>query len=105
MLNIKLPRFKGYNSTLDIYTFQTEFEKLVSPNIQRKLLPDYLKMNYLDGSALLLVKETDDLEEIWAKLKEAFGCAMLLLQNKLSEVKKDGPLWKIKDKEVNTSYI
>lgn len=99
LLNIKLPRFKGYNSTLDIYTFQTEFEKLVSPNIQRKLLPDYLKMNYLDGSALLLVKETDDLEGIWAKLKEAFGCAMLLLQNKLSEVKKDGPLWKIKDKE------
>ena len=99
LLKIELPRFKGYNSALDIYTFQTEFEKLVLPNIQRKLLPDYLKRNYLDGPALLLVKEINDLRGIWAKLKEAFGCVMLLLQNKLSEVKKHGPLWKIKDKE------
>ena len=98
-LNIELPRFKGYNSALDIYTFQTEFEKLVSPNLQRKLLPDYLKRNYLDGPALLLVKEINGLKGIWAKLKEAFGCVMLLLQNKLSEVKKHGPLWKIKNKE------
>ena len=99
LLNIELPRFKGYNSALDIYTFQTDVEKLVSPNIQRKLLPDYLKRNYLDGPALLLVKEINDLKGICAKLKEAFGCVMLLLQNKLSEVKKHGPLWKIKDKE------
>ena len=97
LLNIELP--KGYNSALDIYTFQPEFEKLVSSNIQRKLLPDYLKRNYLDGPALLLVKEINDLKGIWAKLKEAFGCVMLLLQNMLSEVKKHGPLWKIKDKE------
>ena len=34
---------------MDIYTFQTEFEKLISPNIQKKLLPDYLKNNYLEG--------------------------------------------------------
>ena len=74
LLKIELPRFKGYNSALDIYTFQTEFEKLVSPNIQRKLLPDYLKRNYLDGPALLLVKEINDLKGIWAKLKETFGC-------------------------------
>ena len=97
LLNIELS--KGYNSALDIYTFQPEFEKLVSSNIQRKLLPDYLKRNYLDGPALLLVKEINDLKGIWAKLKEAFGCVMLLLQNMLSEVKKHGPLWKIKDKE------
>ena len=49
---------------------------------------------------LLLVKGINDLDGIWAKLKEAFGCAMLHLQNKLSEVKKHGPLWKIKDKEM-----
>ena len=83
----------------DIYTFQSDFEKLISPNVQKTLLPDYLKKNYLDGLALSLVKETQDLDEIWVQLKESFGCTMLLLQKKLSEVKKCGPLWKIKDKE------
>ena len=99
LLDIKLPKFKGYSSSIDIYTFQSEFEKLISPNIQKKLLPDYLKRNFLEGPALSLVKEIYDIDRIWDQLKESFGCALLLLQNKLSEVKRIGPLWKIKDKE------
>jgi hypothetical protein len=99
LLKIELAKFKGYGSEMDIYTFQTEFEKLISPNIQNKLLPDYLKKNYLDGHALLLVKEIPDLENIWTKLKESFGCTMLLLQNKLSEVRTYGLIWKIREKE------
>ena len=86
LLNIELPKFKGYNSVIDIYTFQSEFEKLISPNIQEKLLPDYLKNNYLEGPALSIVKEINDLDKIWMQLKESFGCVMLLLQNKLGEV-------------------
>ena len=30
LLNIELPRFKGYNSALDIYTFQTECNAITS---------------------------------------------------------------------------
>ena len=33
ILNIELPKFKGHNSPMDIYSFQTEFEKLISPRI------------------------------------------------------------------------
>ena len=99
LLKIELAKFKGYNSIMDIYTFQTEFEKLISPDIQKKLLPDYLKTNYLEGQALMLVKEIVDIKEIWNKLKESFGDTMLLLQNKLSQVEKYGPIWKIRDNE------
>ena len=59
---------------MDIYSFQTEFEKLISPRIQKKLLPEYLNWNYLEGPALFLVKEFADIDTIWAKLKESFGC-------------------------------
>ena len=73
LLKIELAKFKGYNSIMDIYTFQTEFEKLISPNIQKKLLPDYLKNNYLEEQALILIKEIVDIEGIWDKLKESFA--------------------------------
>ena len=43
ILGIKLPRFKGYGSVMDFYTFKVEFEKLVAPWVQAKLLPEYLK--------------------------------------------------------------
>ena len=99
ILNIELPKFRGYKSPMDIYSFQTEFEKLISPRIQKKLLPEYLKRNYLEGPALMIVKEITDIDTMWAKLKESFGCASLLLQNKLSDVRKVGPIWKIKDNE------
>ena len=62
-------------------------------------MPDYLKRNYLEGPALLLVKEISVINEIWETLKEAFGSAMLLLQNKLSEIEKYGPIWKRKNDE------
>ena len=99
LLEIELSKFTGYNSIMDIYTFQTEFERLISPNIQKKLLPDYLKNNYLEGDTLILVREIVDIEGIWEKLKESFGDTMLLLQNKLSKVEKYGPIWKIWDNE------
>ena len=72
-LGIKLPKFKGYHSTLDYYSFRSEFEKLVAPRIASHLLSDYLKHNYLEGQALQLVKEIDDLSKIWERLKSANG--------------------------------
>ena len=34
-LKIELPKFKGYESKIDIYSFKTEFEKLIQPTIQK----------------------------------------------------------------------
>ena len=42
-LNIKLSKLSGFDSELDVYTFQTEFEKLYLRT--RRLLPDLL-LNY-----------------------------------------------------------
>ena len=64
---------------------------------QKNRLPDLIKNNYLDGTALVLVKGIDSLDEIWKRLKRAFGNPELLLQNKLCETEKCGPIWKIRE--------
>ena len=97
-LKISLAKFIGFDSALDIYSFQTEFERIVAKGMQTKLLPDYLKNNYLDGAALAAVKGLDTLSEIWARLKSAYGDTEILLRNKMKEVEKVGPIWKGKDR-------
>ena len=72
-LNINIPMFKGYQSTVDIYTFQSEFEKLYLRTTPKKLLPDLLKNNYLGEPALSMVKSQEDIDEIWRRLKKAYG--------------------------------
>ena len=99
ILGIKLPTFKGYDSHMDFYTFKTEFEKLVAPRIQAKLLPEYLKNNYMEGQALEIVREIDNIEEIWLRMKFSFGNVVSLLSNKLKEIENDVPLWQTKDDE------
>ena len=94
-VGIKLPVFKGYESTLDYYTFKAEFEKLIVPRYSKPLLPEYLKNNYLRGQALELVKETHDLDQIWERLERSFGNVSVLLSTKLNEVDKIAPLQKI----------
>ena len=84
-LNIKLARFSGYNSPMDIYTFQTDFEKICLSDTPKDVLPDLLKNNYLSDPALSLVKSVDDMDEIWKRLKQAYGNAKFLLQKKLKE--------------------
>ena len=98
-LNIKLQLFKGYASDLDIYTFQMEFEKLYSKATPEKMLPDLLKNNYLADPALSLVKSPDEIDEIWTRLKKAYGDANTMLTKKLASVRNIGPLWKLKDSE------
>ena len=63
-LKINLPKLRGYDSPLDIYSSQAEFEKLISPTVKVNLIPDYLKNNFLEGTALLVVKSIDNLEDI-----------------------------------------
>ena len=47
-----------------IYTFREQFEKFVIPFVQKPLLPDTLKLNYLGDPALTLVKEVKSIDEI-----------------------------------------
>ena len=99
ILGLKLPNFKGYNSVMDFYTFKAVFEKLVAPRVQAKLLPEYLKNNYLEGQAFEIVKEIDDIDKIWGRLKLSFGNVVILLSTKLKEIESGVPLWQIKDDE------
>ena len=85
---VKIPRFCGYDSPLDIYTFREQFEKFVVPYVQRNLLPDTLKWNYLGDPALTLVKELKNMDEIWDRLFKSYGNASMLLLNKLGDLSK-----------------
>ena len=96
-LTIKLSKFCGYESDLDIYSFRSEFRKLIEPQLQKYLWADYLKKNYLGGSALSLVSKEDSIDQIWDKLFNAFGDTQLLLQNKITGLDKFAQLEKLKD--------
>ena len=98
-LKIELPKFKGYNSEIDIYTFQSEFSKLIEPYVVKSLWADYLKKNYLGGAAHELVARIDSIDKIWDKLLEVYGDTHLMLQNKISSLDKISNLGKLKDDE------
>ena len=98
-LNIQLPKFKGYQSEMSIYTFRTEFKKLIEPNVQKSLLADYLKKNCLSGAAHNLVSGMEDVDLIWTKLTEVYGDTQLLLQNKIGSLGKFSNLEKLQDDE------
>ena len=66
-LNIILQKFRGYESSADIYTFRSEFEKVYSRSTPRRILPDVLKNNFLEDPALSLVKSLDNINEIWKR--------------------------------------
>ena len=96
-LNIKLTKFVGYNSEIDIYTFRTEFSKLIEPNVQRCLWSDYLKKNCLGGAAHNLVAKEESINEIWKKLFQVYGDTNLIFQNKISALDKYSNFGKLKD--------
>ena len=98
-LKIELGKFKGYNSDMDIYTFRTEFSKLVEPEVRKGLWADYLKKNCLTGPAQNLVSKMEDIGSIWEKLIEVYGDTQVLLQNKIGSLKKFSDLVKQKDDE------
>ena len=96
---LKLPKLEGYNSSLDFHTFKSEFETKVAPRLSAKLLPDYLKNNYLEGQAFQIVKELTNMGLIWERLKQSFGNVTLMLSKKLGELERGEALCKIKDDE------
>ena len=104
-LNIKLEKFKGYTSDSDIYTFKSDFEKLYSKNTPTDKLPDLLKNNHLANPALALVKSLDDIAEIWERLLKAYGDPKIMMQMKLSDLTKAGPITKHKDPEAKKNAL
>ena len=98
-LKIELPKFKGYYSDMDIYTFRSEFSKLIEPNVQKGLWATCLKNNYLSGAAYNLVSKFDKIDEIWEKLIEVYGNTQLMFQNKISALEKFSNLEKLKEDE------
>ena len=60
---IELDKFSGFGSKMDIYTFRSEFERLIQPGRQKIYWLDILRRNYLSGSALTLVEQTTSIDE------------------------------------------
>ena len=69
----------------------------VTPRLSTKLLPHYLKNNYLEGQAFQIVKELTDMSQIWERLKQSFGNVTSLLSKKLSDLERGDALCRIKD--------
>ena len=98
-LNIELEKFRGFGSKLDIYSFKSEFEKLIMPRYQKCYLVDTLKNNYLSGPAYTLVEKVDNIQAIWSKLINTYGNVKLLLQNKINNLEQMESLEKVKGDE------
>ena len=96
-LKINLSKFSGYDSKLDVYTFQSDFIKIYKRPTPKRMMSDVLKNNHLEGAALSLVWSVDNIDEIWQRLKSAHGDPKLLLKKKLSEINKISQLSILKD--------
>ena len=94
---INLPKFSGYETKVDIYTFQSEFLKGHKRTTPTRMMPDILENNLLEGSALSLVRSVNDIDKIWVRLKAAYRDPKLLLKRKLAKIGKINNLWKIRD--------
>ena len=98
-LNICLEKFSGYDSSTDIFTFQSTFNKLYLQSTPKRMLPDLLKNNLLKGSALTLVKSLNNIDQIWKSLKSAYGDTKLLLAKQLQKLSNNNSLQRTKDPE------
>ena len=98
-LKINLSKFSGFDSKLDLYTFQSELIKIYKRTKPKRMMSGVLKNNHLEGSALSLVWSVDDIDKIWQRLKSAYGDPKLLLKKKLSEINMINQLSKLKDTE------
>ena len=96
ILKIKLIKFSGLNSSRDYYNFNNEFEKLHLRTTPKTMLPELLRNNYLKDSALSLAKNIQNIDEIWKRLKKAYGDTKIMLSKRLTELENLQPIWKIK---------
>ena len=98
-LRINLPKFSGYESKLDIYLFQSEFLKIYEQKTPTRMMSDLLKNSLLEGSDLSMVESMTDIEDIWMRLKGAYGDPKLLLKKKLPQIGNISQIWKIRNQE------
>ena len=98
-MKLSLKNLRGISQKLIFTRFKVSLRSVTRKNVRKKLLPDYLKNNYLEGAALSLVNSTDNLDNIWIRLKEAYGDTELPLGNKLHKIVKMGEIWKIRERE------
>ena len=98
-LKINFSKFSGYDSKLDVYTFHSEFIKIYKETTLKRMMSNVLKNNHLGGAALFLVRSVDNIDQIWKRLKSAYGDPKLLLKKKWSETNKIRQLLKLKDTE------
>ena len=98
-LKINVPKFKGYDSSLDFYSFKDKFEQLHLQDVPERALPELLKNNYLEGPALESVKRLQTIREIWENLKKSFGDPRVMMSKKLSELDSIGYLGKVREAE------
>ena len=96
-LTINLHKFFGYESKLDDYSFQSEFTKIYKRRTPKRMMPNILKNNLLEGSTLSLVLQLQEIDETCARLKAVYGDPKLLLRNKMTEIIRISQLWKIED--------
>ncbi len=104
-LSIKLDKFSGYDSPNDIYTFQSDFEKIHLKDVPTDSLPAMLKSKYLADPALSLVKSVENIDEIWKRLKQAYGSPKHLLKKKFRELNNMDPASRSKDPGKNELWM
>ena len=98
-VSLEPPKFSGWDSKMDIYSFRSDFELIIQPNQQKKYWLETLKKKCLSGPALVLVEKTETIEEAWEKLVCSYGNVKMLLQSKVGGLDKLECLDKIKGDE------
>ena len=82
------------------FTFKSDIEQLHLQKNPRELLPDLIRNKFLEESALVMVKNVDDIEEIWRRLKEAFGDPKIMMIKKFAELNPAKSLLHSRDPEI-----
>ena len=65
----------------------------------KRMIPDLLKKHLLEGSPLSLIKGLTNVEDLWKRLKCAYGDLKLLLKNKISLFRSVNQLCHLRDQE------
>lgn len=87
-LNIKIEKFSGYDATTDFYGFlRTNFEKMHLDSTPKELLSDLIINSYRKDPALTMVKNLSSIDEIWNRLREAYGDTKILLTKRLQHLR------------------
>ena len=81
---ILLDKFSGEESDQDFYTFKSKFEKKYK-DVRKSNIPDILK-SYLKKEAYESVKELDEADDIWKRLKTNFGDPNIMLRRKMTKI-------------------